>query len=94
MIGATGTTDGTKGLSLETAILLLPTLIYLVSVESSGAGAVLQGTPIMQFLLGALVCNEPLAPARLAGFAVVWIALGMFVVEGIVVRRREAAGSV
>jgi chloramphenicol-sensitive protein RarD len=120
------------GLALETGILLLPASIYLLSVESTGAGAFLEGTPMLklllvgagvattlpllmfasaarriplglvgilqyitptlQFLLGALVYDEPLATGRLVGFVVVWVALALFVIEGVVVRRMGVAG--
>jgi chloramphenicol-sensitive protein RarD len=115
------------GLMLETGMLLLPALVYLLSIESAGEGAFLRGpltlkfllagagvattlpllmfataarriplgiigilqyiTPTMQFLLGVLVYEEPLPADRLVGFVLVWIALGMFLVEGMVVRR-------
>lgn len=115
------------GLSLETAILLLPAIVYLVSLEASGTGAFLQSalplklllvgagvattlpllmfasaarriplglvgilqyiTPTLQFLLGVLVYDEPLSMSRFVGFVVVWAALVMFVVEGMIARR-------
>lgn len=34
-------------------------------------------TPTMQFILGVFVRHEPLSAARLAGFVLVWIALGL-----------------
>jgi chloramphenicol-sensitive protein RarD len=122
------------GLMLETGMLLLPALVYLLSIESAGEGAFLRGpltlkfllagagvattlpllmfataarriplgiigilqyiTPTMQFLLGVLVYEEPLPADRLVGFVLVWIALVMFLVEGMVVRRSagEAGG--
>ena len=40
-----------QGLTLETAILLGPALIYLLYVEKVGRGAFLQGEPVTDFLL-------------------------------------------
>jgi chloramphenicol-sensitive protein RarD len=37
--------------------------------------------PAMQFLLGVLVFGEPMPPARVAGFALVWTALAIFTAD-------------
>ncbi|WP_422774569.1 EamA family transporter RarD [Plantactinospora sp. WMMC1484] len=48
--------------------------------------------PILQLGFGVLVFHEPMPPARLAGFALVWLALVVFTVDGIRnVRRSRAA---
>ncbi|MDR7279686.1 EamA family transporter RarD [Catenuloplanes atrovinosus] len=39
--------------------------------------------PILQLAVGLFVFHEPMPPARLAGFALVWIALIVFTVDGI-----------
>jgi chloramphenicol-sensitive protein RarD len=38
-------------------------------------------TPLMQLAIGVFVYSEPMPPARLAGFAIVWLALGVFTVD-------------
>ncbi len=38
-------------------------------------------TPIMQFLTGVLVLHEPMPTERWIGFIIVWIAVGVFVVD-------------
>ena len=48
--------------------------------------------PSLQFLLGVWVFHEPLAPARLAGFALIWLALLVYSAESLWQLRR-AAGS-
>jgi chloramphenicol-sensitive protein RarD len=110
------------GLTLETAILFLPALLYLVVVDRMGDGAfyhtdlmtdllligaglvttvplllfasaarsiplsglgVLQYiAPTLQFLLGVWVYGEPFTRTQLVGFAIVWAALVVFVIEG------------
>lgn len=45
--------------------------------------------PTLQFLLGVLVYGESFPPARLVGFSVVWLALVIFAVEGILHRSSE-----
>ncbi|MEH1012344.1 EamA family transporter RarD [Micromonospora sp. CPCC 206060] len=48
--------------------------------------------PVLQLGCGVLVFHEPMPPARLAGFALVWLALAIFTVDALRVtgrRRRE-----
>jgi chloramphenicol-sensitive protein RarD len=40
-------------------------------------------TPTLQLALGVLVYREPMPPARLAGFALVWLALVVFTADGL-----------
>ena len=47
--------------------------------------------PSLQFLLGVWVFHEPLAPARLAGFALIWLALLLYSGESLWQLRRAAA---
>jgi chloramphenicol-sensitive protein RarD len=116
------------GLTLETGILFIPAVIFLMVSESSGTGAFLHSpsyqnsmlvgaglvtvvplilfasaaqriplslmgilqyiNPTMQFLLGVLVYKEPFDHHRLIGFAVVWVALILFGLEGTLARNR------
>jgi chloramphenicol-sensitive protein RarD len=117
------------GLTLETAILFLPALAYLLVAESQGSGAfgaagwnikfllALTGVvtalpllmfataaraiplslvgflqyvaPTVQFLLGVLLYHEPFTPTRLVGFGIIWIALLIYSLEGLLQRRRD-----
>lgn len=45
-------------------------------------------TPVMQFIIGAVVLGEPMPPERWAGFIIVWIAIGVFVVDLLLAMRR------
>jgi chloramphenicol-sensitive protein RarD len=118
-----------EGLSLEMALLSMPTLAYLVYLEWIGtssfghAGAMtsvllaLSGlvtafpllmfayaarqvtlatvgilqyiAPTLQFLLGVFVYGEPFTKTRLVGFAVIWLALLIYSIEGVVRERRQ-----
>lgn len=53
--------------------------------------------PILQLACGVLLFHEPMPPARLAGFGLVWIALIIFTVDGLrgarATKGRTAAGS-
>jgi chloramphenicol-sensitive protein RarD len=49
--------------------------------------------PSLQFLLGWLVYHEPLDPAKLPGYAFIWLGLAIYSWEGMYTRRRiERAG--
>jgi len=120
------------GLTLETSMLFLPALLYLLYAESTGQGAFTHIGPVMdalmvgaglvttipllmfasaaqriplslvglfqyisptlQFLIGVLVYREPFTPYRFLGFGVVWAALVIFAVEGVLARRTLAVG--
>jgi chloramphenicol-sensitive protein RarD len=112
-----------EGLALETSILLLPAVIYLVVADRQGVGAFLRAgawvdtllilggpvtlvplllfgaavqrvrlsvigitqyiAPTIQFLLGVFVMREPFTRTQLVGFVIVWIALAVYVVDGL-----------
>lgn len=46
-------------------------------------------TPTCHFLLGIFVFHEPFSPHRLVGFVLIWIALGLFSAQEILVRRQS-----
>jgi chloramphenicol-sensitive protein RarD len=39
--------------------------------------------PVLQFATGVLIFHEPMPPVRLAGFALVWLALVIFTIDGL-----------
>jgi chloramphenicol-sensitive protein RarD len=130
LIKKTAPLNSLHGLSLETGILFLPALFFLIFSESQGTGSlghtgwstglllILSGVvtalplllfaiaarkinlstlgilqyfaPTLQFLIGVVLYNEPLTSARLAGFVIIWIALIIYSLENIYVRRRSA----
>jgi len=49
--------------------------------------------PVLQFLFSVTVLNETLSAARWVGFALVWLALAIFVVDGLRSSRRSASTS-
>lgn len=46
-------------------------------------------SPTLQFLIGVFLYREPFGPAQLTGFTIVWVALGIFAVEGFIARRKN-----
>ncbi|NTW01578.1 MAG: EamA family transporter RarD, partial [Oscillochloris sp.] len=139
LIRKTAPIGSLEGLTLETLIVALPALAFLIFKETSGGGAFIHaGTsstlllaasglvtavplllfasgarqitmvtlgilqyiaPTIQFILGITVFGELVSPQRLAGFALVWLALAIYTLESAViggrqVRARMATGKV
>lgn len=118
-------------LFVETGIIFLPALIFLIFSENQGAGAfghqglqislllVFSGVvtalplllfgqaarsiplsllgilqyiaPTVQFLLGIFLFREPFSLTLLVGFAIIWLALLIFSLEGFLNHRKQSA---
>lgn len=118
------------GLTLETAIMSLVALTYLLYVENKGYGILshvnlttdilLIGSglvttipllmfssavrradlslvgflqyicPILQFLIGKFIYREEFTSIQFIGFSVIWVALVIFIIEGIMVYRKKS----
>lgn len=129
LIKKTAALESMHGFSLETLVLFLPALVYLLYRESAGVGAfvhlglvptlllILAGpvtsvplllfgyaarrvplsmlgflqyiAPTLQFILGVFVYIEPFPPARLVGFSIIWLALLVYSLEGVLFSRRQ-----
>ncbi|MGY1653559.1 EamA family transporter RarD [Geodermatophilus sp. SYSU D01119] len=97
-----GTGRGTAGSEGAGHLLLLmasgiatavPLLLFAAAarrIPLSTIGLLQYVTPLMQLALGVFVFHEPMPPARLAGFAIVWAALAVFTVDSL--RAARAAG--
>jgi chloramphenicol-sensitive protein RarD len=119
-----------QSLTVETAVIALPALGFLVALELRGEGqlghsgvghglllasagvvtavpliffaaaarrvplsilGLLQYlTPVLQFLLGVLLYQEPMPASRLAGFTLIWAALALLTFDSLRHRRRSA----
>lgn len=122
------------GLTLETSIVLVPALAYLIFAEATSQGAFLHDgmladglmmgagvvttvplllfasamrhiplslvgvlqyiTPTLQFLLGVLVYGESFTPTQFIGFGIIWFALIIFGVEGLIHRRAPPVAAI
>ena len=120
------------GLTLETGILFIPAVGFLVYLQTVRQGAFLNSNavtdlllagaglvttlpllmfasaaqriplslvgvlqyiaPTLQFLIGVLIYKEPFDQSHLIGFGIVWLALIIFWVEGLMARRARVAG--
>ncbi|GIG90956.1 EamA family transporter RarD [Plantactinospora endophytica] len=83
-------------LMLAGAATAIPLLMFAGAANRlplTALGTLQYLAPILQLGFGVLVFHEPMPPARLAGFALVWLALVVFTVDGIrnVRRTRTAA---
>jgi chloramphenicol-sensitive protein RarD len=83
---------------VATAVPLLLFAAAARRVPLSTVGLLQYLTPLMQLAVGVFVDHEPMPPARLAGFAVVWVALAVFTADSLRTARgatrRRRAGTV
>ena len=82
---------------VATAVPLLMFAAATRRVPLSTVGLLQYVTPLMQLALGVFVFDEPMPAARLAGFAIVWLALAVFTVDSLRAargNRRAAAAAV
>ncbi|MGK5680358.1 EamA family transporter RarD [Actinoplanes sp. URMC 104] len=77
---------------LATALPLLLFASAANRVPMVGIGILQYVAPILQLAVGLLIYHEPMPPARLAGFALVWVALIVFTVDALRRRPRVVAG--
>jgi chloramphenicol-sensitive protein RarD len=80
-------------LVLAGAVTAVPLLMFAGAANRlplAALGILQYLTPSLQLSLGVLVYREPMPPARLAGFVLVWLALVVFTVDGLRNARREA----
>jgi chloramphenicol-sensitive protein RarD len=75
---------------IATAVPLLLFAAAARRVPLSTVGLLQYLTPTMQLLIGVFVYGEPMPVGRLIGFAIVWLALGVFTVDSL----RHARGSI
>jgi chloramphenicol-sensitive protein RarD len=75
---------------IATAVPLLLFAAAARRIPLSTVGLLQYVTPLMQLSIGVFVDGEPMPPARLVGFAIVWVALAVFTVDS--VRTARAAG--
>jgi chloramphenicol-sensitive protein RarD len=82
-------------------VTAIPLLLFAAAtrrIPLSTVGLLQYLTPLMQLAIGVFVRHEPMPPARLAGFVIVWVALGVFTADSLRAARstgrRPAAESV
>jgi chloramphenicol-sensitive protein RarD len=93
VIGADGhgtfTSQGAGHTALLAAggvVTALPLMLFgaaAIRVPLATIGLLQYLAPVMQFLIGVLVRHEPMPAPRLAGFALVWVALAIFTLDAV-----------
>jgi chloramphenicol-sensitive protein RarD len=68
---------------IATAIPLLLFAAAARRIPLSTVGLLQYLTPLMQLAIGVFVYDEPMPPARLAGFVIVWAALAVFTADSL-----------
>jgi chloramphenicol-sensitive protein RarD len=68
---------------VATAIPLLLFAAATRRIPLSTVGLLQYLTPLMQLAIGVFIRHEPMPPARLAGFVIVWVALAVFTVDSL-----------
>ncbi|WP_305787730.1 EamA family transporter RarD [Symbioplanes lichenis] len=74
---------------VATAVPLLLFASAANRVPLVGIGILQYVAPILQLAFGVLLFHEPMPPARLAGFALVWVALVIFTIDGLRNARKQ-----
>jgi chloramphenicol-sensitive protein RarD len=74
---------------LATALPLLMFGAAARSIQLSTLGFIQYIAPTLQFLIGVLVYGEAFSQARLIGFGLIWVALAIFSIDGVVSRRNN-----
>src|SRR3954469_24452201 len=77
-----------SGVATAVPLLLFAGATRLIPLST--VGLLQYVTPLMQLAIGVFVYDEPMPPARLAGFVIVWIALAVFTVDSL--RHARSAG--
>ena len=75
---------------IATAIPLLLFAAAARRIPLSTVGLLQYITPLMQLAIGVFVYHEPMPPARLAGFVIVWVALAVLTADSL---RQARAGA-
>jgi chloramphenicol-sensitive protein RarD len=85
-----GNTVLLAGTGVITAVPLLFFAAAAIRLPLSTIGLLQYLAPVLQFIVGVTLAHEPIPPARLAGFALVWVALLILTVDGLRHSRHQA----
>ncbi len=72
-------------LSTAGLVTVTPLLLFAAAARSiplSAVGILLYINPLLQFMIGAFVFDEAVTAGRFAGFAIIWLGLGVFAYDG------------
>lgn len=84
---------GHTGLILLSGVLTaIPLLLFAGAanrIPLTSVGILQYVAPVLQLCVGVFLYREPMPPARLAGFTLVWLALGLFTWDALSAARRR-----
>jgi chloramphenicol-sensitive protein RarD len=83
-------------LALTGVITVIPLLLFASGarrVTLTTLGLLQYTAPTIQFLIGVFIFKEPMTPQLLAGFIIIWTALALFTIEGLLARRKPQQGT-
>ena len=89
-----GATNRLPLLMLAGPLTAMPLLLFAAGarrITLTTMGILQYISPSLQFVLGVWLFGEPFAPLRLIGFALIWVALLVYSIEGWYVSRRAPA---
>ena len=98
LVGAGGTGAFGRGvnpttlLALSGVVTASPMLLFAVAarrIPLATVGFLGYISPSLQFILGVLVYREPFDAARLVGFVIIWVALAVYSLDGVLAARRK-----
>ena len=75
------------------AVTAIPLLLFAAGarrITMTTLGLLQYIAPTLQFLIGVFIYQEQVTPARLIGFGLIWLALGLYSAEGWIQSRRTA----
>jgi chloramphenicol-sensitive protein RarD len=84
-------------LALGGAVTAVPLILFAAGarrIPLSMVGILQYIAPTLQFLIGVFVYHEPFTTERLIGFSIIWFALFIYTVEGMVVYRKRPSRAV
>ena len=79
------------GTGIITAVPLLSFAAAAHLIPLSLMGIMQYIAPTFQFMIGVFIFDEPFSPQLLVGFSIIWTALALYTLEGVVRRRRKMA---
>lgn len=88
----TGTDLLLIGAGFMTAVPLLCYVAGARRLPLATLGILFYANPTLQLLLGVLVFDEPLARAQIAAFVLIWLGILVYLLEGVLRRRRQEPG--
>ncbi|KAG9406896.1 hypothetical protein AC1031_003223 [Aphanomyces cochlioides] len=93
--GALGHVTATQDVLLVLCgiVTVFPLLMFSYSarlIPLSLLGIIQYFCPILNFIIGTAIYHEPFSTSKLIGFILVWLALAMYAVEGLLFKKRPA----